>query len=56
MILLLGEWILEDSPIEMKKNATKEKFNFPYLYDETQIVAKNYDAACTPRAIKNLIS
>jgi len=30
----------EDSPIEMKKNATKEKFNFPYLYDETQIVAK----------------
>lgn len=38
----------EDSPIEMKKNATKEKFNFPYLYDETQIVAKNYDAACTP--------
>ena len=21
---------------------------FPYLYDETQIVAKDYDAACTP--------
>ena len=38
----------EDSPIEMKKNAIKEKFIFPYLYDKTQIVAKNYDAACTP--------
>ena len=23
-------------------------FNFPYLIDETQKVAKNYDAVCTP--------
>ena len=23
-------------------------FNFPYLIDETQEVAKNYDAVCTP--------
>ena len=38
----------DDSPSEMKKVAIKEKFIFPYLYDETQNVAKNYDAACTP--------
>ena len=38
----------EDSPVEMKKVAIKEKFIFPYLFDETQIVAKSYDAACTP--------
>jgi thiol-disulfide isomerase/thioredoxin len=38
----------EDSPVEMKKVAMKEKFIFPYLFDETQIVAKSYDAACTP--------
>ena len=24
------------------------KFNFPYLFDETQNVAKSYDAVCTP--------
>jgi peroxiredoxin len=38
----------DDSPSEMKKVAIKENFTFPYLYDETQTVAKNYDAACTP--------
>ena len=29
-------------------HSIKENFIFPYLFDETQIVAKNYDAACTP--------
>jgi peroxiredoxin len=38
----------QDSPEKMKKIAKKEKYPFPYLYDENQIVAKNYDAACTP--------
>lgn len=38
----------EDAPIEMKKLALTEKYPFPYLYDETQEVAKAYDAACTP--------
>jgi peroxiredoxin len=38
----------DDSPSEMKKVAIKENFTFPYLYDETQTIAKNYDAACTP--------
>ncbi len=38
----------EDSPELMKQNAFKQGFIFPYLYDETQVVAKAYDAACTP--------
>ena len=38
----------EDSPANMKKLAGDLKFPFPYLYDETQEIAKAYDAACTP--------
>ncbi len=38
----------DDSPENMKKFASKHDFQFPYLYDETQEVAKAYDAACTP--------
>ena len=38
----------EDSPELMKLNAVENNFNFPYLYDESQQVAKDYDAACTP--------
>ncbi len=38
----------EDSPENMKKLAEKLDFDFPYLYDETQEVAKKYQAACTP--------
>ena len=38
----------QDSPKKMKEIANKERYPFPYLYDENQIVAKNYDAACTP--------
>ncbi|NER16060.1 thioredoxin family protein [Spongiivirga citrea] len=37
-----------DSPELMKQNAIDEGFSFPYLYDESQQVAKDYDAACTP--------
>ena len=37
-----------DSPDKMKAFAEAEGFNFPYLYDESQEVAKSYDAACTP--------
>lgn len=37
-----------DSPDLMKKNAITRGFSFPYLYDESQSVAKAYDAACTP--------
>ena len=38
----------EDAPDKMKALALAEGFTFPYLYDETQAVAKVYDAACTP--------
>jgi len=38
----------EDAPDLMKKNALEQGFTFPYLYDESQDVAKAYDAACTP--------
>ena len=38
----------DDSPEKMTEVAQKEGFSFPYLYDETQEVAKAYDAACTP--------
>ena len=38
----------QDSPELMKEMAEKMKYPFPYLYDETQDVAKAYDAACTP--------
>lgn len=38
----------DDSPELMAVNARNEGFTFPYLYDETQEVAKAYDAACTP--------
>lgn len=38
----------EDSPEKMKEHALAVGYPFPYLYDETQDVAKAYNAACTP--------
>jgi len=38
----------QDGPDNMKQNAFDNHYPFPYLYDETQNVAKAYDAACTP--------
>lgn len=38
----------EDSPENMIKLIQQYRINFPYLYDETQEIAKAYDAACTP--------
>ncbi|MDD3559790.1 MAG: thioredoxin family protein [Melioribacteraceae bacterium] len=38
----------EDSPGKMKEIALKKNFKFPYLYDESQEVAKKYGAECTP--------
>ncbi|HWT65061.1 MAG TPA: thioredoxin family protein [Terracidiphilus sp.] len=37
-----------DNPAGLKKQAETMGFTFPYLYDETQAVAKAYKAACTP--------
>ena len=38
----------QDAPHLMKRKAKEENYPFPYLYDETQSVAKDYEAACTP--------
>lgn len=38
----------DDAPDKMKDFAIQNSFTFPYLYDESQEVAKAYDAACTP--------
>jgi peroxiredoxin len=38
----------EDSPAKMKAEVKSAGYTFPYLYDETQSVAKAYRAACTP--------
>jgi len=38
----------DDSPARMKEEVKTAGYVFPYLYDETQAVAKAYRAACTP--------
>lgn len=38
----------QDGPEAMTQLARSENWPFPYLYDETQKVAKAYDAVCTP--------
>ncbi|MCJ8344603.1 thioredoxin family protein [bacterium] len=38
----------DDSPKKMKEEVAHRKYSFPYLFDETQEVAKSYKAACTP--------
>jgi peroxiredoxin len=38
----------QDSPEKMKEVAEEKGYPFPYLFDETQEVAKAYQAACTP--------
>jgi peroxiredoxin len=37
-----------DAPEGLKAQAERLGFSFPYLYDETQQVARAYDATCTP--------
>jgi peroxiredoxin len=37
-----------DSPANMAKEVAEAGYTFPYLYDESQDVAKAYRAACTP--------
>jgi peroxiredoxin len=38
----------DDSPEKMRAEKQQRRFTFPYLYDETQDIAKAYQAACTP--------
>jgi len=37
-----------DNPEKMREEAIQHHYTFPYLYDETQEIAKAYKAACTP--------
>ena len=37
-----------DAPMQLKAMAERLKWKFPYCYDETQVVAKDFTAACTP--------
>lgn len=38
----------DDSPAKMKDEVARRGYTFPYLFDESQEVAKAYRAACTP--------
>lgn len=38
----------DDSPAKMAEEVVSAGYVFPYLYDESQAVAKAYRAACTP--------
>jgi len=37
-----------DAPDKMAEFQVERKFDFPYLFDESQAIAKAYNAACTP--------
>ena len=37
-----------DSPAKMVEEVAMRGYEFPYLFDESQAIAKAYDAACTP--------
>jgi peroxiredoxin len=43
-----AEMYPDDSPAGLKQQAQRLGFRFPYLYDESQQVARAYKAACTP--------
>lgn len=38
----------QDSPEEMARERAEAGYEFPYLYDESQNIARAYGAACTP--------
>jgi peroxiredoxin len=38
----------DDAPSSLKQMASEARFQFPLLFDETQDVARAYDAVCTP--------
>ena len=38
----------DDAPPGLRRQAVEQGFQFPYLFDESQSVAREYEAACTP--------
>ncbi len=45
-----AEAVPEDNMSEMKKRAKEKHYNFPYLYDQSQSVARAFGAVKTPQA------
>ena len=43
-----GQAYPQDGPAAMSRLARDEKWRFPFLFDETQQVARSFDAQCTP--------
>lgn len=43
-----SDYYPQDGPSFMKQRAKQLGYSFPYLYDESQAVARAYDAVCTP--------
>ena len=43
-----NDYVRYPPPEQMKRFAAKHNFSFPYVVDETQEVARTYDAVCTP--------
>ncbi len=48
MVALNVNKVKDDLPPAMKARATKKKYPFPYLFDETQKIARDYGAIATP--------
>ena len=46
----------DDAPDKMKAEAESVGYSFPYLFDESQAVAKAYRAACTPDLFPDLMA
>ena len=38
----------EDSPEELRKRVKEKNYTFPYLLDQTQEIARKFNAVCTP--------
>ena len=47
-VLAISSNDVEQYPADSPEEMAKKDYSFPYLYDETQEVAKLFDAACTP--------
>lgn len=51
IVAISSNWVAQypdDAPERLKEMAAELALNYPVCYDETQAVAKAYDAACTP--------
>ena len=49
-LIASNDWVAypDDAPDQLRERAVRKQYPFPYLVDETQRVARSFDAACTP--------